>query len=118
MMPLAAVQCRGRTWIAQPVARSSPPDLLVRAPAEDLPALFDGRPVIVAESRLPDTVALQKSAGVRELPGLKGTVKFHWNGSSVESPGTALAGERGSGSGSGSPSITRSMRSTPAEMPP
>ncbi|MBR0674480.1 DUF6212 domain-containing protein, partial [Neoroseomonas soli] len=40
------------------------PGLLVRAPTEDLPALFDGRPVIVVESRLPDTVALH-GAGAR-----------------------------------------------------
>lgn len=32
----------------------------------------------------PDTVVLQHAIGARELPGLKGTVKFHWNGTGVE----------------------------------
>jgi hypothetical protein len=40
------------------------------------------------------------------------------NGSSWNRPGTPCAGERAAGAGRGSPSITRSMRSTPAAMPP
>ncbi len=40
------------------------------------------------------------------------------NGSTWNRPGTPCAGERASGSGSGSPSMTRSMRSTPVAIPP
>ncbi len=43
----------------QPVFEQATAKLLVRAPAADLPALFDGGPVIVVDSRLPDVVALR-----------------------------------------------------------
>ena len=52
------MQCQGAVGIMQPLSDQGGGGLALRAPAAELAVLFDGRPIIVAESRLPDSVAL------------------------------------------------------------
>ncbi len=58
------MQFQGAVGIVQPLSDQDTSGLILRAPAAELAALFDGRPIIVAESRLPDSVALS-GAGAR-----------------------------------------------------
>lgn len=51
------MQCQGAVGIVQPLSDQGGGGLALRAPAAELAVLFDGRPIIVAESRLPDSVA-------------------------------------------------------------
>ncbi|MBW6396664.1 hypothetical protein KPL78_02340 [Roseomonas sp. HJA6] len=58
------MQFQGEVGITQPLIAEVAAGLRVHAPAAALAALFDGRPTIVVDSRLPETVALD-GAGAR-----------------------------------------------------